>query len=337
MVREFSAGFDVQTRQIQPIQVRKHDRIMGKLLNYTTGIKNGNYFSPSALNSLIDCSLQFYFRYIAGLQEPVELQEEVDPALFGTLLHESISKIYATLDNPVERADLEVITGDHELIRKAIDESFRKLIYKESGSGTKPEGRNLVIREIIFTYLEKILERDKEYCPINIFSLELPYYASLDFKSGGQDYTVNIGGKIDRIDETGGYYRVIDYKTGKGDMNFESIESLFEGEQKNRNRAAFQTFLYAKVFKAIDGMEEAKVMPGVYLIRDIYNRDFSYRFGMGLPRKHSPITDYSALDELFTSHLQGLFSGLYDPEVPFQQTAQYDTCKYCPYSGICHR
>ena len=41
-----------------------------------------------------DRGLQFYFRYIAGFREADELKEEVDPALFGTLLHESIRKIY---------------------------------------------------------------------------------------------------------------------------------------------------------------------------------------------------------------------------------------------------
>jgi ATP-dependent helicase/DNAse subunit B len=274
---------------------------------------------------------------VVGLTEPDELKEEVDPALFGTLLHESIRKIYRSLNNPIQKADLKLIVKDDKKIRKAINEAFGEVWYREGDSAGEPEGRNLVIREIIFTYLQKILERDQEYCPIQIYSLELPYYTGLAFKSSGRDHRVKIGGKIDRIDESGGFYRVLDYKTGKGEMSFESIEDLFDGEQKNRNWAAFQTFLYAKVFKSQDGMDEAKIMPGIYLIRDIYNRDFNYRFRMGPAKKQIPVPDYSTFDEEFTSHLQTLLADLFDPEVPFQQTSEEETCRNCPYKGICNR
>ena len=336
-VREFSAGFDIQSGQFPPIQVSKTGAIMEKLMNYSEAKEKGSYFSPSALNSLIDCSLRFYFRYIAGFREPDELKEEVDPALFGTLLHESIRKIYSTEKNPIQQAGLKLIIKDEKRVRMAINETFEEVWYKERGSGNGPEGRNLVIREIIFTYLQKILERDMEYCPISIYSLEVPYYTGLAFESSGHPYTVKVGGKIDRIDISGGVYRVLDYKTGKGEMKFESIEDLFVGEQRNRNKAAFQTFLYAKVFMSHDGMGKARIMPGVYLIRDIYNQDFNYQFRMGPSRKQFPIQEYSIFDEVFTSHLQALLADLYDHEIPFQQTSEAENCRNCPYKGICNR
>jgi len=176
-----------------------------------------------------------------------------------------------------------------------------------------------------------------EYCPINIVSLEGSYFAGLAFESKGHPYTVRVGGKIDRIDLSGGVYRVLDYKTGKGDMKFESIEDLFAGEQRNRNKAAFQTFLYAKVFMSHEGMEKARIMPGVYLIRDIYNQDFTYQFRMGPARKQSPITEYSIYDDVFTRHLHAVLADLYDPEIPFRQTTEAETCRNCPYKGICNR
>ena len=336
-VREFSAGFDIQSGQFPPIQVSKTGAIMEKLMNYSVAKEKGSYFSPSALNSLIDCSLRFYFRYIAGFREPDELKEEVDPALFGTLLHESIRKIYSAEKNPIQQAGLKLIIKDEKRVRMAINETFEEVWYKERGSGNGPEGRNLVIREIIFTYLQKILERDMEYCPISIYSLEVPYYTGLAFESSGHPYTVKVGGKIDRIDISGGVYRVLDYKTGKGEMKFESIEDLFVGEQRNRNKAAFQTFLYAKVFMSHDGMGKARIMPGVYLIRDIYNQDFNYQFRMGPSRKQFPIQEYSIFDEVFTSHLQALLADLYDHEIPFQQTSEAENCRNCPYKGICNR
>jgi hypothetical protein len=336
-VQEYAAGFDIRSGQIPQIQVSKTGRVMDELLKYTTATEQGRYFSPSALNHLIDCTLRFYFRYIAGLTEPDELKKEVDPALFGSILHESIRKIYGNLENPIQRADIESLIKDHQGVRKAIDEAFGEVWYREEGSGRKPEGRNLVIREIIYTYLLKIMERDQAYCPIRIHSLEIPYYAELAFESSGQKHTARIGGKIDRIDETGGIFRVLDYKTGRGEMTFASVDDLFQGEQKNRNKAAFQTFLYAKVFRSLNGMKEASIMPGVYLIQDIHKRDFDYRFLMGPSRKQRAIPDFSTFDEVFTGHLKALLSDLYDPALPFQQTAVEENCRNCPYRGICNR
>jgi hypothetical protein len=336
-VKEFSAGFDIQSGQFPPIQVRKSDAVMEKLVHYTMAREKGSYFSPSAMNGLIDCSLQFYFRYIAGFREADELKEEVDPVLFGTLLHESIRKIYKEEENPIKQANLKLIIKDEKRVRMAINKAFEEYWYKERGSGEDPEGRNLVIREIIFTYLQKILERDMEYCPISIYSLELPYFTGLAFESSGHPYTVRVGGKIDRIDMSGGMYRVLDYKTGKGEMKFESVEDLFDGEQRNRNKAAFQTFLYAKVFMSHEGMENARIVPGVYLIRDIYKQDFNFQFRMGPARKQVPVTEYAIFDEVFTSPLQAVLAELYDPEIPFRQTQEVEICKNCSYRGICNR
>ena len=336
-VNEIAAGFDVQSRQIMPIQVSKTTRVIEELMKHTTGAENGRYFSPSALNTLIDCSLRFYFRYIEGLKETDELKEEIDPALFGTILHESIRRIYRDLVNPIRETDIASVMKDAGRLRKVINGSFDEVWYRIKESGAEPAGRNLVIREIIFTYLQKVLEKDKGFCPIRVVSLEVPYYIGLSFESTGRSYTVMVGGKIDRIDFSGGFYRVLDYKTGKGDMAFESVKDLFAGEKPDRNRAAFQTFLYAKVFMGQKDRQEAEIMPGVYMIRDIADRDFSYRFMTGPPRQRTPMPGYSFYDKEFTLHLQGLLSDLYNQDIPFRQTQEESHCQHCPYKGICNR
>ncbi|MBN4049781.1 PD-(D/E)XK nuclease family protein, partial [Bacteroidales bacterium AH-315-N07] len=43
----------------------------------------GNGFSPSALNTYINCSLQYYFRYIAKIQESDEVSETIEADIFG--------------------------------------------------------------------------------------------------------------------------------------------------------------------------------------------------------------------------------------------------------------
>lgn len=334
-ISEWSAGFDLQSAPASPIRVDKTPEVMEKLFDYCPGKGGKAYLSPSALNSYIDCPLQFYFKYVAGIREPVELQEEIDPALFGILLHDSVRTIYASLENPVEGKNIETILQSPERIRKSIDESFRRIYFRNRDKD--PQGRNRVIREIIYTYAVRILEKDMEYCPFGIQSLEDSYFMEVPIRSDEGELRVKVGGTIDRIDRLSDSFRVLDYKTGRGKMVFGSVEELFSMENKTRNRAAFQTLMYANLFRAGDVERNIPITPGVYLIREIFKEDFRYHFSMGAGKKAVPVWDYTSLDGDFNRNLSGLIGSIYDPGSTFNQTGQEETCRNCPYRGICHR
>lgn len=334
-IREWSAGFDLQSAPASPILVNKTTEVMEKLFDYCPGKGGKAYLSPSALNSYIDCPLQFYFKYVTGIREPEELQEEIDPALFGTLLHDAVRTIYASLDSSVEAEDIDKILQTPAKIRKSINDSFRRIYFRNQDKD--PEGRNLVIMEIIYTYAVRILEKDKDYCPFRIQSLETPYYMEVPVRSDTGDYGVRIGGTIDRIDRLSNAFRVLDYKTGWGKMVFGSVEELFDMENKSRNRAAFQILLYANLFKAGGVERNIPITPGIYLVRDIFKEDFRYHFSMGAGKSTSPLLDYTSLDDEFNRNLGILIGSIFDPGSAFCQTSQEETCRICPYRGICHR
>jgi len=335
-VREKFAGFDVQAHPVARIRVDKTPEVMQRLFKYSPSKEEGKgYLSPSALNSFIDCSLQFYFNYIAEIKEPVKLQEEVDPALFGTLLHEAVRSLYEKLENPVNEGDLKNILNNPALIFKSIDKAFNEIFLSDNEKS--PEGRNRVIREIIFTYVQRILEKDIEFSPIQIQSLEESYFMLIPVQSGKVKLPVKIGGKIDRIDRLQNSYRVLDYKTGKGKMFLNSIDELFDQGNKTRNRAAFQTFVYAKLFSDRDNPENIPVTPGVYLIRDIFAQGFRYHFSVGGSKSKTEIWDYSSIDQEFTDKLTSLLNNLFDPSAAFVQTEEEGICRNCIYRGICHR
>ena len=156
-------------------------------------------------------------------------------------------------------------------------------------------------------------------------------------QSGMEELLVKIGGKIDRIDRLENSYRVLDYKTGKGKMFLNSLDELFDQENNTRNRAAFQTFLYAKLFGTRDNPENIPVTPGVYLIRDIFGQGFRYHFSLGSAKSNTAIWDYSSIDQEFTDQLISLLNSLFDPGTSFVQTKEEGTCRNCIYRGICHR
>ena len=49
---------------------------------------------PSALNAYLNCRLKFYYKYVAGLRESEGVQDDVDPAVFGNVLHKAMERVY---------------------------------------------------------------------------------------------------------------------------------------------------------------------------------------------------------------------------------------------------
>ncbi len=336
-VRELSSGFDIQTTVPAPIRVEKKAGIMEILGEYHNEDNKGRYLSPSALNTLINCSLRFYFRYVADLEEPDELREEIDSAMFGTLLHDVIRRIYDGMDRPVRREEIDRFLGQPGKIETAVRQSFLALFHAGRAGDSEIRGRDLIILRIMVTYTRRILEIDRESCPLHIHSLEREYRTIIPVETAGRRLPVKIGGKIDRIDLSGSTYRVLDYKSGRGNLVFKSIEGLFDGEERNRNEAAFQTLLYAKIFSLSGETGDRPVKPGLYLIRNMFSDAYCPDFGIGTDGSHTPVGDYYPLDEAFSENLDRLLSGLFDPATPFLQTGQEEHCRHCEFRGICHR
>jgi len=334
-VKEKSMGFDLKSRETQVISVEKNSGHMDQLAGYHDEDDNGNYLSPSALNTLINCSLKFYFRYIASLKEPDQLSEEVDAAMFGNLLHDVMKTIYESMKWSVEKENIEKILQDEPRIRDMVDSSIIQLFRTETGG--QIEGGMLIIEDIMLSYIKRILEIDMLACPLEIHSLEKKYSTRFPVKSGGNELNVKISGKIDRIDVREGKYRVLDYKSGKGTLHFRSVGELFDGQVRNRNEGAFQTFLYSKIFSESREGGTLPVKPGLYIARSLFKGGYSPDLGMGTASNNVKVEDYSEHNREFSEYLKGLLEDLFNRELPFQQTTQEEHCKYCEFKEICHR
>jgi ATP-dependent helicase/DNAse subunit B len=143
---------------------------------------------------------------------------------------------------------------------------------------------------------------------------------------------VILSGKIDRVDQKDGVVRVIDYKTGRDKLDFENIPSLFSRENR-RNKAAFQTMLYALLYKANHKSNGFKIVPGLINRMNLFDRNF--QFGLKVDKRY--IDDVDEFIPEFEGHLKQLLEELFDPNIPFDQTKDTDTCKFCPYQNICYR
>ncbi|MCH7657533.1 MAG: PD-(D/E)XK nuclease family protein [Bacteroidetes bacterium] len=340
-IKEKILGYKINIAVNEPLKLYKTREALQKLSVYI--VRDGQvkrHLSPSALNTYLDCSLRFYFKYVARLKEPDEVVEEIDPLVFGNLLHHSVNLLYKpyegkTVDVPV----LKGLIGDRNKIRDVVNQSFTEVWF--SNEDTKlnaPEitGKNKVIRDVLLKYVVTLLETDLKYAPLRVIELEKPHQIDIPVIIDGAPEKVRVGGRVDRIDEVNEIIRVIDYKTGATGNKIKLISDLFVSGDKNRERAVFQTFLYALMLKT-NGLV-TPVVPGLYSVRDIYKKNFDYRvFIQDGKKTFSPVLDISDYEVVLMDLLKKVIEEMYNPGVPFLQVEDQEICKYCLYKQLCSK
>jgi CRISPR/Cas system-associated exonuclease Cas4 (RecB family) len=324
----------IQPQSIHPIVIRKNESVMESLLKLNEGNTYFKGISPSALNSYMECRLKFYFRHVAKIREPDEVEEELDARVLGNFLHDVMERFYKKIGEKKKSRQIELsdFMDYEESIDALIDEVFIEAYRLDPVKKVKYEGQRLVVREIVKRFAHRIVEMDKAYAPFTMEALEqegLTFSVSITHPP----HRAVIGGKIDRVDRKGDLVRVIDYKTGKDKLNFESVGSLFSREA-NRNKAAFQTLLYALLYKQNFSTGRAtRLVPGLINRMNLFDEGFSF----GLKVGKDQVTDVETLLPEFEARLTQLMEELFDPNGTFDQTEDVENCKFCPYTQICYR
>ncbi|WP_167618057.1 PD-(D/E)XK nuclease family protein [Maribellus sediminis] len=287
--------------------------------------------SPSAINTYLNCSLKFYFHYIAELPEPEEVKEEIDGVVFGNIFHDTMEELYkGFVGKVVDKNHLEQLAKNKIRIENEITIQIARhyLKQKEPIKGpVKLEGKTLLIFENIKTYLSQLLKIDMEYAPFKVVSLEQKYKRKISID--GKELWV--GGKIDRLDEKDGATRVLDYKTGYvSSLSFNDVAQLFERDEKAPKKEILQALIYCWGLAAENpGVE---IQPAIYALRKFFESKFEWEVKMNRAKMV-----FGKIDADFEQELSQLVSEIYSAENTFTQTEHTDKCKYCAYNGICRR
>lgn len=330
-------GVEVLAREKVPVCVKHTPEIDKKLKKYTSEAEGQKFLSPSAINAFIDCSLKFYLRYIAGIGEREEVEEEIGAAGFGTVVHESIRKLYEEISNKesgiIDREGLEGLRTSAS-IEKVLTRTFMEHHYK-GRRNAKPEGRNIIILKVMLRYLKKIIETDLKIAPFQLVSVEQTYLRDMELSVNNKTLLIQIGGMVDRVDRVKDVLRVIDYKTGSAKREFSSIDALFNASLSYRNPAALQTFLYSWLVQKVH--PEEQIAPGLYVMNSLYEEDFDPRLVMGAYSRKEVVESFENYEEGYLQRLEGTLSTMFDPEQDFVQTDNEAICRHCDFSRICSR
>jgi hypothetical protein len=337
-VKMIRPGMDIKSRTSRPIVVAHTDQVEEKLNRYLSGNDEGKFLSPSALNTYIDCPLRFYFRHIAGIGEPEEVDEEIDHREFGTVVHGCLTELYRDMalehDGNLSPEGLGKLLDSGKIV-PLLERLFRKHHFK-GRKNARIEGRNIIVLKVMERFVRKTIEKDREMAPFALISTEKQYTRELEvhFPVPGKTRTIVLGGYIDRLDMVDGRVRVIDYKTGTAEMHFKSMEGLFDGNGSSRNRAALQVLFYAWLVE--QDFKGKRILPGIYPMRELFRDDFTPGLKEG-GKQGEPLIDFASRMDDFLALLRETLVRIFDPAVPFIQTEKEELCRHCDYAAICGR
>lgn len=323
----------------QEITVSKTQEVMRRLQNhFDIRVNPKARFSPSALNTYLDCKLKFYYQYVARIKSANEVSSEIDSATFGSIFHYAAELAYRDLTatgKTIRKEDLETLLRNEVRLQNYVDSAFKKIFFNVP-EDERPEynGIQLINSAVITTYLKQLFQNDLRYAPFYMEAMEEKIHEDILIKTPNGSIHSRIGGVIDRIDTKGGMLRIVDYKTGGSPKIPADIESLFV-RSENRPNYVFQTFLYAAIVSA---KREVRVAPSLLYIHRAASEAYSPVIEMGDARRPKiAVDDFSLYQEEFREKLSELLEEIFNPDNAFTQTEIAKTCEYCDFKAICKR
>lgn len=323
--------YDVASSAVPPISVQKTAEVEKLLSDFLSG--GPRALSASAINTYLDCPLKFYFSVLEQIQEEDEITETVERDVFGSILHKVMEDLYAPFKGKLVTADLlKLLRKDQPLLTGTIARAFAELFFKSPV--VRPlEGENFLTGEMIRKYAEMILEQDARFTPFHYIESEKKVRATIALSD---KRVVQLKGFIDRVDSLDRVLRIVDYKTGSGKLEFESVEGLFDKEAKDRPKAVMQVFLYAWMYQQLPEYTGMPIQPAIYYLRTLFQRSFNpvveQKKGRGKADKVNSFQDFASD---FEGKLRQCLDEIFNLDIPFTQTETGKACAYCSFRGLC--
>jgi len=313
--------------------IKKEGEVLRRLHLYLDKNDPQLRLSATALTTYMNCATQFFYKYIAKIEEPKKLTENLEANNIGSMLHFVMEQFYGILKAESPYITRERIMEHRKDISRLGKIAFSKIMADDESKVISHNGMQQVVLAIVTEYANVILDHDQNVAPFTMLDLEskdeVPFKISVD----GAERELTLFGIIDRVDKREGVTRVVDYKTGRDELQYASLADIFDGDTGKSNKALVQTLFYTYVYeqaKGISGME-----PNLYLIRKMRKEGTLFHSFETKKRVHLQAEHLEGLKTEFSRLLKVKLEELFDPQVPFGHTTVADNCKYCPYLSLC--
>lgn len=273
-------------------------------------------FSPTSLNSYVNCPLKYYYTYVLSVWERDELEDDLDASQLGNCVHNVLWHVY----QPFEGRQMEVgaIEDALERLPELLDKEFNELF----AHGRNDEGRNRFLYSVAESQLRALFGKElkllKEGNRIDIVSVE----KELTYTMGDG---VVLSGRVDRVDRLNGVLRIIDYKTGS--LKAEEIAAKGTAEADMRLPGKWlQLMCYALTYRRHTGTTEP-ILSGIYPLSHLQSE-----VKVASWNGETQITP--AMTDDFEALLRGVIDEIMNPELPFLP-GKRPLCAHCPAHNFC--
>ncbi|MBQ7526527.1 MAG: PD-(D/E)XK nuclease family protein [Bacteroidaceae bacterium] len=337
----------------QPPEVSKTPEVMALLRHrYDQSLPDGEHItlSPSAINTYINCPIQFYLNNVLRIRREEDPEEGISADIIGDIFHDTAEFFYERLQ---QRYGTDTITADMlrdpKELEPMLDTAFdvcwfhptenydrlpviRERFQEAMASGQRSianeyKGTTLIARDVLLRYLQELIRFDARLAPFRIIGTEED--RNTEFVAQGA--SLKVGGRIDRIDEADGHIRIVDYKTGsyklKDKVKMEDVIGLDKGHVPYY----LQTFLYA-----LAEMENTEATLPIQPILFFPFKAASPDYDPSLRIDGEVVDDFgSQYAEAFREGLQNILADMFNPDKPFTCPADAKVCEYCKLGQIC--
>ncbi|OUS01527.1 hypothetical protein A9Q86_07040 [Flavobacteriales bacterium 33_180_T64] len=269
-------------------------------------------FSPSSLTNYMRNPIDFYYEKILGIKQYEDVEESVAFNTLGTVIHNTLEDFYKPIEG--QFLTVELIKKMRSKITQTVSHHF-KIEFKD---GDMTNGKNLIIFEIAKRYISNFLKLEiedlKKNNQIQIVAIETKNDVTIYLDNISK--TVNLTGKVDRVDNYNGTLRIIDYKTGRVEpgkvqiTNWEDITTNYDKYSKS-----FQILMYAYMMHKNNKIS-LPVEAGIISFKSLNSG--LLKFAKKLP--NSRTKDYAITLETLISfeiELKKLISEIYNLDIDF--------------------
>lgn len=287
-----------------------------------TALKRMEYFSPSSIDTYLNCPLSYYYKYALKLEEDSDGEEDVDSKAVGTFLHEFLCHAF------------ERFKGRRPVIDGPFRKDFKEMLdseYEAKLSGLLGE-ESFLLKAVMDFRMEEFLDSEEKRAEEikEIVCLESEFRTAVELDSGNY----NILCKIDRIDRMNEGFLIVDYKSGNINKTPGRNLSFAEMSRRaiKRQVKSFQLplYLYAagQHYKEINSGENSNAM--LYSLR---GEGTKYLFSNKKPDQIGE--ERNNLSEYMRA-LDFILKEIMDPDMAFEaDESDLSRCEYCPFTYLC--
>ena len=265
------------------------------------------------------------------------MEENAEAGTFGTILHKALETLYTPyILKPLTTEDLKAMRVKADALT---EQTFREVFSEERDI----KGKLLLQLEVLKVYVKKQISGDEALVKqlkqnnqfLTVLHLEKEWQASVKVPIKGEEQTVYIKGKIDRIDKCGNNIRILDYKTSVKDSDkfkFKDFSLLFENTDYHKQ---FQLFCYVWLLSKNQPDYLMQAQPGIIPFKMYPDQPYGITSG---DRQKSALMQFNtSVMEAFENELITFVSTVFNEHEPFRQTDDHKRCEYCDYAAICNR